>query len=96
MINKLAQSTPINPASVIQKHIQELEIDIELLADHFGVHLKTFNQICQGKRRISLQMAIKLSLAFGSTPNYWLKLQKNWDARFEESKSVKVLERIAA
>jgi hypothetical protein len=47
------------------------------------------NNLVTGKGGISPEMAIRLSKAFGSTPDFWLRLQMNYDlarARLRERK----------
>ncbi len=54
-----------------------------------GVTRQTLNNVIHGKSGISPQMAIRLSKAFGSTPETWLRMQLAYDlaqARKEERK----------
>jgi len=40
---------------------------------------KIINERCLGKRRINVEMAMKLSKALGGSPHSWLNLQNNWE-----------------
>jgi addiction module HigA family antidote len=54
-----------------------------------GVTRQTLNNVIHGKSGISPQMAIRLSKAFGSTPETWLRMQLAYDlaqARKDEDK----------
>ena len=54
-----------------------------------GVTRQALNNIVNGKSGISPEMAIRLSKAFGSTPETWLRIQLAYDlaeARRNESK----------
>ena len=54
-----------------------------------GVSRQTLNNVIHGKSGISPEMAIRLSKAFGSTPETWLRMQLAYDlaqARKSESK----------
>ena len=54
-----------------------------------GVTRQTLNKVISGKSGISPTMAIRLSKAFGSTPETWLRMQLAYDlavARKDESK----------
>jgi len=54
-----------------------------------GVSRRTLNNVINGKSGISPHMAIRLSKAFGSTPETWLRMQLAHDlaaARKDESK----------
>jgi addiction module HigA family antidote len=54
-----------------------------------GVTRQTLNNVINGKSGISPEMAIRLSKAFGSTPETWLRMQIAYDlatARKDERK----------
>ena len=54
-----------------------------------GVSRQTLNNVIHGKSGISPEMAIRLSKAFGSTPETWLRMQLAYDlaqARKDEDK----------
>jgi HTH-type transcriptional regulator/antitoxin HigA len=44
------------------------------LSQVLGKPLAALNEVVQGKRRITLDMAIALSTALGNTPEYWMNL----------------------
>jgi addiction module HigA family antidote len=48
-------------------------------AKALGVARQTLNNLVNGKGGISPEMAIRLSKAFGSTPDFWLRLQMDYD-----------------
>lgn len=54
---------------------------------HLAVALKISNktmlEIIKGKRSISTAVAIRLSMRFSTTAQYWLDLQSNWDLKQE-------------
>ena len=45
------------------------------LADHLGVEVKAINRLVNNKTSITPIMALKLSAAFGTTPEFWMNLQ---------------------
>jgi addiction module HigA family antidote len=54
-----------------------------------GVSRQALNNVVNGKPAISPEMTIRLSKAFGSTPETWLRMQLAYDlaaARKSESK----------
>jgi addiction module HigA family antidote len=91
--------TPVHPGEVLQDELEEIDITQSALAKHIRVMPKTINEICRGKRGISAEMAMKLSKAFGGSPQFWLNLQNNWELSrlnetgFEEIKPVAALQR---
>lgn len=66
------------------------------LAAHIGVLPKSINEVCRGKRGISAEMAVKLSLALGASPGFWLNLQKNWEFSQVSPRVAKGIKPIAA
>ena len=69
--------------------LEPLGLSVTEGAKVLGVTRQTLNNIINGKSGISPEMAIRLSKAFGSTPETWLRMQIAYDlagARKEESK----------
>ncbi|MBK9163236.1 MAG: HigA family addiction module antidote protein [Acidobacteria bacterium] len=79
MSNRETHTTPIHPGLVLQDELDEIGLSQSALAAHIGVLPKTVNEICRGKRGISVEMAWKLSRALGASPHFWLNLQNNWE-----------------
>ena len=71
--------TPVHPGAVLADELEEIGLTQTALAKHIHVLPKTVNEICRCKRGISTEMAIRLSLALGATPQFWLNLQNNWE-----------------
>jgi len=86
----------IHPGSVLADELAERGITQSALALHLGVLSKTINEICRGKRGISAEMAVKLSLALGATPQFWLNLQNNWELSQVPRKGLKRIKPMAA
>lgn len=58
-------------------------------AKALGVTRQALNNLVNGKSGISPEMALRLSKAFGSSPETWLKMQLDYDlaqARLHEDK----------
>jgi len=96
-MNKLENhTTPIHPGLVLQDELDEIGISQSLLAEHIGVLPKTINEICRGKRGISVEMAWKLSRALGASPNFWLNLQNTWELSLFDTNKLKAIDLVAA
>jgi addiction module HigA family antidote len=81
---------PVHPGRIV-KHdcLEALDLSVTAAAKVLGVTRQTLNNIVNEKTGISPEMAIRLSKAFGSTPESWLQMQVNYDlaeARRHESK----------
>lgn len=55
------------------------ELTIREVAKGLGTTPKTLSNILNEHQGISSEMAIRLAEAFGSTPDFWLKLQRDYD-----------------
>lgn len=69
--------------------LEPLGLSVTDGAEALGVTRQTLNNVVNGKSGISPEMAIRLSKAFGSTPETWLRMQLAYDlaqARKDESR----------
>ena len=81
---------PPHPGEVLRDLcLEPLELTITDAAAALGVSRKTLSAILNGRAGISPEMAIRLSIAFNTTPESWLNQQSQhdlWVARQESSK----------
>lgn len=59
--------------------LDELGLTQEQLAEAIGVHRTTVNEILNGRRAITPEMALRLAHAFSTSAEYWMNLQKAID-----------------
>ncbi|MCH9275809.1 HigA family addiction module antitoxin [Bifidobacterium amazonense] len=68
------------PGEILREEFLEpLHISNYRLAKTIGVSETAVGEIVNGKRRISVAMAYRLGKAFGTTPEFWMNLQRDWD-----------------
>ncbi len=60
-------------------YIEPLDLTVTQAATGLGVSRKTLSMLLNGHAGISPEMAIRLSKAFGRTPESWLQLQMQYD-----------------
>ena len=84
-------------------HIEPLELTVTAAAAGLGVTRKTLSLLLNGHANISPEMAVRLSRAFGRTPESWLQLQVHYDlaqvnqrVNFDEIKSFTATRKVAA
>jgi addiction module HigA family antidote len=71
---------PPNPGKVLRKRLEaKFEIAQDELADALGVSRFTVNQVLNGRRAISPDMALRLEAVLGTSPQMWLRLQADYD-----------------
>lgn len=70
---------PPHPGRIVrQECIEPLGLTIKEAAERLGISRQTLNNIVNGKSGISPEMSIRLSRAFGSSPEVWLGLQMDY------------------
>jgi antitoxin HigA-1 len=77
------QVRPVHPGEVISDVLEDLEMTQTSFAEVLGVSRRTVNEIVQGRRPITVDMAIRIGKALGNGPQLWLNLQQKvdiWDA----------------
>ena len=74
----------MSPGEAIREALQSKTWTQTDLAHVLGKPLAAINEVIQGKRRITPDMAIALATALGTTPEYWMNLDATyWLARAE-------------
>jgi addiction module HigA family antidote len=71
---------PPHPGETVRYDcLESLGLTVTRGAAVLGVTRQTLNNLVNGKSGISPEMAIRLSKAFGSSPETWLKMQLDYD-----------------
>jgi addiction module HigA family antidote len=92
----VAHTIAVHPGAVLKDELDERGVSQSALAQHIGVLPRTINEICRGKRGISAEMAVKLSMSLGASAQFWLNLQNTWELSQVKRKQLKRIKRIAA
>lgn len=86
----MPMKNPPHPGRSIRNAcLEPLGLSVTAGAKALGVTRQALNNVINGKSGISPEMAIRLSKAFGSTPETWLRMQLSYDlaqARKHEDK----------
>ncbi|MCA9436481.1 MAG: HigA family addiction module antidote protein [Candidatus Omnitrophica bacterium] len=77
--NRTQKYKPIHPGEVLQEALHGADLSQSALAKHIGVSQSKINDICRGRRGISLEMAARLGQAFGMSMEFWYNLQKQYE-----------------
>ena len=95
----ISMHNPPHPGEVLRDLcLEPLKLTITDAAAALGVSRKTLSAILNSRAGISPEMAIRLSIAFNTTPESWLNQQSQYDlwvAR-QESHKMKVQKLYAA
>jgi addiction module HigA family antidote len=77
---------PEHPGKIIQLHLKSLNLTQKELASALEMMLPRLNEIINRKRKITSNIAVKLSRVLGESPAYWMSLQTDWDVYQVETK----------
>jgi len=71
---------PVHPGEIVRHDcIEALGLTVTDAATALGVTRSTLSRVINGHAAISPEMAIRLSKAFGSRPETWLRMQLAFD-----------------
>src|ERR1017187_4346641 len=86
----MPMKNPAHPGRIVRSAcLEPLGLSVTAGAKVLGVSRQTLTKVLNGKSGISPEMAIRLTKAFGSTPEAWLQMQLAYDlavARKDEGK----------
>ena len=76
----------IHPGEHLAEELQELGMSAAALARQIAVPTNRITQILNGRRAITGDTALRLAHFFGTSPEFWLNLQKIYELRLAEAK----------
>src|SRR5713226_2967302 len=86
----MPMKNPVHPGRIVRHDcLEPLGLSVTEGAKVLGVSRQALNNVVNGTAGISPEMAIRLTKAFGSTPETWLQMQLAYDlaqARKDEGK----------
>jgi len=84
MANKLP---PIHPGEILlEEFLEPIGISQYRLAKDISVPPRRINEIVLGKRSITPDTALRLSLYFGLSERFWMNLQTRYDIEVEKDR----------
>ena len=85
---------PITPGEILlEEFLNPLGISQSKLARDLSVSVGRVNDIVQGKRAITPDTALRLSVYFNMTPEFWMNLQSHYDLKLAKQNLLPKIER---
>jgi len=73
---------PVSPGEMIkQEFLAEYGLSQNQLAKALGISPNRIADIIANRRRITADTALRLSLYFGNSPEFWMNLQTHYDVK---------------
>ena len=70
----------VHPGEILlEEFLVPLGLSQAALSRHLGISLVRVNELIKGKRGVSAETAWLLGEAFGTSPQFWINLQTNYD-----------------
>ncbi len=79
--------SPVHPGEILADELQELGLTANALAGKLAVPTNRVTAILKGQRGVTADTALRLARYFGTTPEFWLNLQKTYELRLAEIES---------
>jgi addiction module HigA family antidote len=80
MARRIKIIPPIHPGETLREDfLKPLGLSANRLAIELMVPVTRINDIARGKRAITADTALRLARYFGTTPQFWMNLQANYD-----------------
>lgn len=83
------QMRPVHPGEVLRDELDELSMSAKALASALHVPGNRVTEILRGQRGITADTALRLARYFGTTPEFWMNLQRTYELRIAEIESGK-------
>jgi antitoxin HigA-1 len=85
----------IHPGEILnEEFLIPMEITAYRLAKETNLPQTAISDIIKGKRNITAQIALRFSKFFGTTPQFWMGLQDDYDLEHEKERLKKELSKI--
>ena len=72
---------PVHPGEILAEELQELGMSANAFAKALGVPTNRVTAILNGSRAVTADTSLRLSRYLGTSPEFWLNLQKTFELR---------------
>ena len=87
----MAMNNPVHPGVIVREDcMKPLDLSVTECAKMLGVARQTLSNLVNGKVSVSIEMAYRLSKAFGTTPRTWLGMQLAFDLAHSQELEQKI------
>ena len=94
---------PILPGEILEEYfLKPLGITAYRLSKEINISATRISEILKGKRKITIDTALRLSKYFGNSVEFWVCIQNEYEIRVEKEllekqlKNIHTLERVTA
>jgi addiction module HigA family antidote len=85
MPKKRSKLPPVHPGETLREDfLKPLGLSVNRLALELHVSVSRVNDIVLGRRAVTADTALRLGRYFGTSPQFWMNLQANYDLEVAE------------
>ena len=86
---------PVHPGEILKEDVlPSVGLSVTMAAKSLGVSRQMLHDILAERRPVSAVMCLRLSRLFGSTPEFWMRLQASHDLS-KATADKKIMQRVA-
>ena len=86
--------TPIHPGEILAEELEARGMSALALAKALHVPANRISQIISGRRGMTADTALRLGQLLGTTPEFWINLQKSYELRLAEQEKGEEIRRL--
>ena len=91
MLTTTNRMKPVHPGEILAEEMQEMGMSANALAKALRVPANRVTAILNERRGVTADTALRLSRYLGTTPEFWLNLQKTYELRTAQISSEKAI-----
>ena len=80
---------PVHPGEVLREELEELNMSTSALAAELDVPPNRITEVVKCERSVTADTALRLARYLGTTPEFWMNLQKTYELRMAGIKAGK-------
>lgn len=86
---------PIHPGEIIkEEYLEPLGMSVSALAVALRIPASRINDVVRQKRGVSIDTALRLSIYFNTTAQFWMNLQISYDLKIARQNMAKIEDEI--
>ncbi len=86
---------PVHPGEILREDVlPEAGMSVTAASKALGVSRQMVHDILAGRKPLSAVMCLKIARLFGSTPEFWMRLQADYDLKVA-AQDKRLMQRIA-
>ena len=86
-MSRVKKLPPIHPGEILlEEFIKPFGMSMNKLADELHVPANRITHIVDGRRSVTGETALRLARYFGTSPEFWLGMQKDYDLQVAQDR----------